>query len=648
MKKTKVKIIKSFIIIILGLLLFKPCVLSPNNISYAKTSISIDSSKFIYSPSFSTFYNDKLYFIDNYNGDNYFKVFSTAENENYYALVSKKLENQVVYAYSLNNLFFILFNGSLNYINLNNNDFELSEPLFTFETNSYSSVFVSENNGEFIITLTPSNFGSKSPIIILFDTVNASKKIVTLNDDNLSADTTKTMLATIKLASNNYCYLYFGESKLKYLKLSLSAVTENYTLTITNAANEISSSNLDTNSNTDIAGINMISITNETTTKDLFLVTYKRNLTNEIDYYRNLYSFDFSEELNFTFDNYNLNDFSKNTITLLPFVSTYKDFIIYPTKNPNPQIHYLKVTNTQLIDNFIKNPTPTNDEYTKLNYKIKSIKSDTYLLQNPWEINSNIRLAAGTDILVVGTPLISSAKVENLYYCLYTSKNSDGTSYDNYGYIPAEYLKDKPSLTFTETNLAKTVKVFPGTCIYSLPSKASDIKLETDGNFAVEIEDLMCGYKTANIEWVRVSINNFQGYIDRSRIDFTPDRVDFIVTNATISRDGTYVYSSASANSAFIISTPLSKGKSVYIDGVRDTKTGFTKIRFNDDYGNEFEGYVRTENIKSNTWSQLQIIGSILIAINFGILILIIVFKKKKLSHIEQQKISSNEDEILR
>lgn len=649
MKITKANILNSFIIILLGLIIFKPSGFVPKNISYAQTStISIDSSKFIYSPSYSAYYDDKLYFIDNYNNDNYFKVFSATQNESSYAIISKTLDSNVIYAYPVKNMFFILFDDSLKFINLDDeHSFNLSDSLFTFEKNSYSSIFVSEHLGEFVITLTPASFEQTNPVIILYNLTSATKKIITISDNNLlSENTPKTMLATIKLDQNNYCYLYFGTGKLKYLKLNFSAATENYDLTITNAANEINT-NLDTNSQTEIVGINMLSLLDGGTSKDLFLVTYKRSLTNEIDYYRNLYDFDFSIDHNFKFENYNLTDFSKNTITSLEYISTYQNYIVYPTITTTPQIHYSAVTSSQITDAFIQNPMPTNDEYSELNYKVKSVKLNTFLLTNPWDITSNIVLTSGTDILVVGIPFISSAKVENLYYCLYTSKNSDGTFFNNYGYILSEYLEDKPVLSLSDSNLASTVKVLPNTSLYSLPSKASDIKLETDGSFAVEIENLMCGYKTDNIEWVRVSINNISGYIDKNRINFAPDKVDFIVTNATITRDKTYVYSSASDSSALISNTPLSKGKAVFIDGVRDTKSGFTKIRFNDDYGNEFEGYVRTENIKSNTWSQLQIIGSILIAINFGILILLLVFKKKKLSQSEQHKIASPNDEIL-
>ena len=64
------------------------------------------------------------------------------------------------------------------------------------------------------------------------------------------------------------------------------------------------------------------------------------------------------------------------------------------------------------------------------------------------------------------------------------------------------------------------------------------------------------------------------------------------------------------------------------IEGKRDTKTGFTFIRYNDEYGNELTGYIATDYIESNSWTTMQIIGCILIAINVGLLILILIFKK--------------------
>ena len=92
-------------------------------------------------------------------------------------------------------------------------------------------------------------------------------------------------------------------------------------------------------------------------------------------------------------------------------------------------------------------------------------------------------------------------------------------------------------------------------------------------------------------------------------------------------KDGTKVYSSANSNSAAI--DILKKDKDIFIDGKRDTKTGYTYIVYNDEYGNVLSGYIQTDYLETNSWSLMQIIGCILIAINTGLLILILVFKKK-------------------
>jgi len=103
-------------------------------------------------------------------------------------------------------------------------------------------------------------------------------------------------------------------------------------------------------------------------------------------------------------------------------------------------------------------------------------------------------------------------------------------------------------------------------------------------------------------------------------------------TNATIKNDGTTVYLSPSVDST-VLSFKLDAGKNVRINGKRNTKTGFTSITFNDEYGNEYSGYIETDYIKSDSWSTLQIVGCVLIAINIGLLILILIYRNKHLGN---------------
>jgi len=645
MNKLKFITLKSLIVLCLAAILVPMFATNTANISYAQNKISIDSSKFIYNPAHSVFYQNKLYFIDTYDDNYYFKVFSTNSENDGYAEYSQKLDFEVVDAHYTKDLYFILTNSSIAFVDISKSELSinfLSE--VEFENNAYSSIFVYYKESEYIITLTPSNLTETNPLVILINQNNI--RHFEISDTNLNSVSSSTRLAITKISENNYCYLYFGESKVKYIERDFSSTAHGSIINITNGANDITNSQLDCNSKTKVANINILYLNDGESQKEYFLLTYKREIATGYDYYRNIYSYDFSEKSNFKFTEAEFSEFTIAATSNSPFTMTNGDYITYPNFSPNPEIIYAKVSTSQIIENHIENPQPTINNFEEINYQIKSTNQNAYLLQNPWDITSEIELLPNTDILVVGTPVIGTAEVENLYYCLYTSKDEDSSFDNNYGYISANFLSDKTDVTFEELGLASTVKVYPDTCVYALPSKASDIKLETNGKYAVEIIDLMKSYTTDTIEWVRVRIGSTTGYIDRNRINFAANKVNFITTNATITRDGTYVYSEARASSSLIYNKALMKGKNVYIDGSRDTKTGFTKIKFNDDYGNEFEGYIKTENIKSDSWSQLQIIGSILIAINFGILILILVFKKKKLSKPEHH-ISTSDVEVL-
>lgn len=645
MKRKIYKFSKKILFCALAFFLILSCfsIAKFDNISHAADTISIDSSKFIYHPTHSTYVGEKIYFIDSYDGYNYFKVFSSQSSNTNYAETSLLLDFEVVDAFSIENMFFVLTGSTIKYT-------DLSNQTITFENlgdislgeNLYSKIFVYKSDLEFIITLTPATL-TTPPLILLYSsqTREISQKVI--NDSHLNSNIT--FLATLKINETTYCYIQFGESKIKYYKTSLSEDI----IPLNNLPSEINSQFLDTNPQTTIIGVNMISLTFENIVSEHFLITYKSTLGETDKYYSKIYSYDFSVENNFKFENADLPKDIQIIYSLSEYVMTNGEYMVYPNLDSNPQIIFSNISNQTINEGFIENPNPTTEEFSESSYLVKKTTNDTYLLSFPWEISSETQIAAQTDVLVVGKALIGGAEIENLYYCLYTTKNEDSTFKNNYGFIKADLVTEKAQVTLEDLKLAKTVKVYPNTSIYALPSKASDIKLESDGKFAVQIINTMDSYTTDTIEWIKVRIGTTEGYIDRNRIDFSENKVDFITPNAEITRDGTYVYSSASSSSAFIYNKSLSKGKKVFIDGIRDTKTGFTKIKFNDEYGNEFEGYVKTENLKSNTWSQLQIIGSILIAINTGILILILVFKNKKLSKTDHRTITSpdNDNEVL-
>ena len=102
-----------------------------------------------------------------------------------------------------------------------------------------------------------------------------------------------------------------------------------------------------------------------------------------------------------------------------------------------------------------------------------------------------------------------------------------------------------------------------------------------------------------------------------------------MITNANIKKDGTYVYTSADSKS--VIKDVLKKDQAVQIQGKRNTKNGYTYIKYNDEYGNVLDGYIKTDYVETTSWTTLQILGCVLIAVNIGLLILILLFRKRKI-----------------
>ena len=173
-----------------------------------------------------------------------------------------------------------------------------------------------------------------------------------------------------------------------------------------------------------------------------------------------------------------------------------------------------------------------------------------------------------------------------------------------------------------------------------MPQKLSNIK----DNSKIEWLDSIFDYTAANSQYIKVKVNDLQeGYIETDSLIPASDAKDFVITNAYIKEDGTNVYLEANTNSPII--DILKSSKRVRINGARNTKTGFTYITFNDEYGNEFSGYIKTDFVKSDGWSTLQIVGCILIAINVGLLILILYFRETRIGFGGQKYVKEKEKE---
>ena len=181
-----------------------------------------------------------------------------------------------------------------------------------------------------------------------------------------------------------------------------------------------------------------------------------------------------------------------------------------------------------------------------------------------------------------------------------------------------------------------TVKVFENTKLYSLPSIITDT--QTNQNILIKnisanvpvkilcyITDFSHTYNQTITSYALVSVNGDLGFINTKAIVSTDMRVILAIPNAELISSAN-VYENTSTSSSILHN--LQSGKRVKIIERRDSN-GFLKIAYNDTDGNYFEGYIKAHNVKSDGYTTLQIIGTVLVLLNVVFLIILLITKRK-------------------
>lgn len=663
--------------------IFKPIVsqeTQATNIDlYASTNVSI----FIREPAYSFIYNNKIYFIDN--GDNLLKVYDIdgkVFDSNYMDLSAYDIKDACL---NENELYLLIQKeitetsstktiNTVIKINLESSTFKITEfdaqisldpkyDIFNVTNISLLNDLSDEQPAKdyLLFTFSSSTIGEKSKIILLNDSLSlVTKRSIDINFDN--NDNTTNLIKTLSCVDvNDKVYLLFVyKTKIIYYPVNyLNSLTilDQDNQTIPENAFEIPSNTTEESSSRSSQRENITeAMITSFNGKDYLAITFK-DLDDNNECLR-LYSFNLDggtadEKRSFVLEVECINS---------NFGIINGNYFAYPDKD-NQSLNYITFTSSNGVNKAlpIQNPECEINYLSVDEFVYKKANRVTELFENPWGASSDIAIGIDTNVVKIGTAhLLNGTQISDYDYCMYTNSNGN-----NFGYIKNDYLDLLPQISVREAGY-KVIKdengierakasIWANSSLYSLPTTfckgkigKSNLVTETimqiEENSLVEILDVLGGYTANNVKMLKVKINDNQvGYIEARCVRNPVDTVDFVITNAIIKNDGTKVYLSDSSDATTLPFT-LNSGKTVRINGKRNTKTGFTSITFNDEYGNEFTGFIETDYIKADAWSTLQILGCILIAINIGLLILILIFKKNHLgSH--GQKVS--EDEVI-
>lgn len=630
---------------------------------------------FIRKPTYSVFYNDKIYFIDD--ADKLLKIYDTAaqmlDNNNSIDLSAYYFEKEFDVSFLGGKLYILTHEETKNsVIKIDLDTFKIDNE-FTLETNrDYDSFFAQK------VTFDATNYTfftfcktGENPYVALYNEVdkNIEKQFeLTFAQTAISLDgELKNYSKIISYQKDTTLYIIFiydyesagsYTTKLAYYSFtSLVDLTKHEdnanSFTETPQSKSLSEINGLTNNDRTI-DVNIAKISDV----DYLVVSYKKPDNNEV---LHLYNLDFGNSSTIE----KKGDFSCQNSKYSLFNN--ENFVTTDEENQKIFRNEIKFEGGRLnlsIKGDIVNPNylitylDETIDANKDDFVYKTTKTTTQIYQKPWGTNPIIDIPQGTDVIKIGYAKLNNAAktlISDYDYCLFTVNNKNYS-----GFIKTSELNEKAAVT--QSSYSNRVTVWPGTRLYALPSVVEgyigeteegniytlspNSSVEISENDEIQVVDMICGYTSNGEKLVKICVNGQKyGFIEAKCIHNPADVKEFVITNATIKQDGTVVYKDKNSD-AETFSFKLNAGKNVRINGKRDTKTGWTSITFNDEYGNEFSGYIQTDYIKADAWSTLQILGCILIAINIGLLILILVYKKKHLgSH--GQKIETD-DEIVK
>ena len=632
--------------------------------SFAKTTtaaprqFSAAESIFLRAPSYSTYYNQKVYTLDEY--DNFLKAFDTSTSSFEMEYLSLEEYEIVDALYIQNNLFVLASKESVPCvlcINIETKDLKILTS--TSISLNHDKLFVDDATLDtdelWIISLTNKLTNQDVTPTIIF----ANKTDFSVNFEcDITFDTTQTNVSNVKSSlyklfavdssTTEIRLMFVHNTSVSFTHISLAtAKTETAQITSITPLYEALDN---TNSKIKITSANLMTIS----TKTHFAITYAEPESENLTQNTQIYSFNIGDGANTYFEKK-----SYITVSNHPSVLTNGEYLVYPE---NQTIHYDKITLVEgtytAESDSISNPLLEICYYNDDAFIYKKTSTFTPLLKNPWDANPITIIPENVDLIQIGLSSVKSNgyQIVDYVYCLYTANDTNYT-----GYVKLEHLQSKDTVELKDYKHNPIFTVVAGTNLYTLPTKVVSPNEITDtayslvikkieANLKVAVVDTICEYTANNTTMVKVKVGEDVGYIDCSSIIDPPERINFLTTNAIIKKDGTNVYSSASESSK--IDDVLNKDTPVQIIGKRNVGNGFTYIMYNDEYGNVLDGYIKTDYLETVTWTTLQIVGCILIAINLGLLILILMFKRRKIGpdgqkYKKQEKANYKEEPVV-
>ena len=311
--------------------------------------------------------------------------------------------------------------------------------------------------------------------------------------------------------------------------------------------------------------------------------------------------------------------FGNNSADLFVTSTTEKQIIRFSLNNNSP----VTFASETLVENGALAITALSAENLEF---FRATNASAVVLESPFSQTPLYDLNLNDYVVRVARVNFGNSELLDYYYCLFVGNTSN-----IYGYVKAEYLTKISASNPPKT----TILINADSHIYSLPTtfvdNSGDVCNQINLTTTQIIPATMLSSGVNNLDtqkplYLVKTKNNVVGFI-RANSEYTPSGSKKLVKNNATAIKETIVYDSDDGNGEII--DTLSEGTRVKINDNQKTNAKYVKITYSDSYGIERTGYVLSENLKTDAWSVLRIIGLVLVGLNVVFLVVLLVVKKR-------------------
>jgi len=251
--------------------------------------------------------------------------------------------------------------------------------------------------------------------------------------------------------------------------------------------------------------------------------------------------------------------------------------------------------------------------------------SKAALTDSPYSKTALLNLNVSDIVIRVASVHFGNNELLEDYFCLFVSSVQN-----YYGYVKSSYL-EKINATSGPKN---KMYINSDSNIYSLPSAFVDtsgtiLNTKTTTSQITEaslLASAVYGLDLHGSFYLVETKDHTIGFVETSQEYISSGSKRLVKNNASTIKE-TIVYDSDNGNGEII--DTLKEGSRVRIEENQKTNAKYVKISYNDASGIERTGYVLSENLKTDAWSVLRIIGLVLVGLNVVFLIVLLCVKKR-------------------